>query len=265
MPRNPLECPGFPRLYGINTTKPANLERLLIDTQFSRTELRQLYRHFKDFCPNGVLSLDQLKQFYAQIFPKGKSEEYACFVHRAFDLNNDGNVDFEDLAITYSILTRGTAEDRAEWVFNFYDSQKEDRVGRIQLLSVMKSIYGLLGDHVRPVHAPAIFSHMCEVFERITKNESQFISRQQFLDYILNTSLSESTCTPRNSSNEDSVISLDSRMSTENFVTPYSSQFSVNDAPELVITPGSSQGEGTSFFSMNEKEEDVEEVETPRG
>ncbi|CAD5217099.1 unnamed protein product [Bursaphelenchus okinawaensis] len=234
----------FPRLYGLRPNKPANLDKLLNQTHFDKHELRLLYRYFKNFCPNGVLNFDQLKEFYAQIFPRGQSEQYAWFVHRAFDLNFDGDVDFEDLAMTYSILTRGTAEERADWIFNFYDSQKEDKLGRIQLLSVMKSIYGLLGDKVRPiVHAPAIFSHMCDIFEKITHNETQYISRQQFLDYFLNSPSEQEQPTSTNStkpsdhSSTPSIYTSDSnlsRITTDDFVTPYSSQCHINENGSLI-------------------------------
>jgi Ca2+-binding EF-hand superfamily protein len=96
-----------------------------------------------------VLTENRLKRVYGVIFPKkGDSDEYAHFVFKAVDRNRDGYICFEDIAETYSILSRGSTQEKLEWVFNFYDINRSKRVTRLDMLKVATSFYDLFDpDH----------------------------------------------------------------------------------------------------------------------
>ncbi|KAI1725529.1 kv channel-interacting protein 2 [Ditylenchus destructor] len=166
--------------------RPASLDWLCVQTRFNRKELRRLYRFFKTLCPYGVLTEDDFKTIYAGIFPKGDSADYAHFVFQAFDLNRDTFICFEDIAEAYSILTRGTHAEKLNWLFNFYDVSRSGRIGRMELLSVVKSFYALFDqNNFSPAKPQTIFDHVIEIFESMTRPGEHHLSKARFTSYCL--------------------------------------------------------------------------------
>ena len=51
--------------------RPDDINYLCRRTQFTRPELQRLYRSFKDRCPTGVVSEQEFKELYCQMFPRG--------------------------------------------------------------------------------------------------------------------------------------------------------------------------------------------------
>jgi Ca2+-binding EF-hand superfamily protein len=76
--------------------RPESLRKLCEETKFNKHELQLMYRGFKQGCPNGIVTLQQFKDIYAQFFPAGgASGRYAQFVFNTFDRDHNGSINFE--------------------------------------------------------------------------------------------------------------------------------------------------------------------------
>ncbi|GAV05559.1 hypothetical protein RvY_15665-4 [Ramazzottius varieornatus] len=51
--------------------KPSNLDELCHLTQYSREEIKLIYRGFKQECPSGVVDEETFKELYGQFYPLG--------------------------------------------------------------------------------------------------------------------------------------------------------------------------------------------------
>uniref|UniRef100_A0A8C6TQH7 Potassium voltage-gated channel interacting protein 2 n=1 Tax=Neogobius melanostomus TaxID=47308 RepID=A0A8C6TQH7_9GOBI len=130
--------------------RPEGLDRLIQQTNFSKKELKILYRGFKNECPNGVVNEETFKSIYSQFFPMGDSSTYAHFLFDAFDTHHNGAVNFEDFVISLSIILRGSTADKLSWAFNLYDINKDGCITREEMTDIMNSIYDMMGKHTYP-------------------------------------------------------------------------------------------------------------------
>jgi len=125
--------------------QPQTLDYFLSVTDFSKREICSLYRNFKNECPTGIVNEDTFKTIYSQFFPNGDAKGYAHYVFRAFDVNEDGQIDFEQFIIGLSTLLRGTLQDRLRWTFRLYDINHDGVISKEEMLLVIKSLYKMLG------------------------------------------------------------------------------------------------------------------------
>jgi len=163
--------------------RPTNPQVVRNRTKFSDDEIKKLYHFFKKLCPPGVLTEKRLKRIYSTLFPRGgDSDEYAHFIFKAIDRNQDGVICFEDIAETYSILSRGTTAEKLGWVFDFYDVNKTGKVGQLDMLKVVKSFYDLLDPDSSP---DTVFSLVNAMFWKIVKRGERNMSKDEFVNYCL--------------------------------------------------------------------------------
>nr|CAH0111838.1 unnamed protein product [Daphnia galeata] len=127
---------------------------------FSRKELQLMYRSFKQECPSGTVNEATFKRIYTHFFPyggKSKNERnfwtrlkrhynvspYAHCVFRAFDIRHNGVINFEDLVLGVSALSRGSVPDKLRWVFTLYDADGDGVISRSELRDVVMAIHRL--------------------------------------------------------------------------------------------------------------------------
>lgn len=61
---------------------------------------------------------------------------------------------------------RGSLKDKLNWLFNFYDIYKKGKVGRLEIINVIKSFYALIKQKNNQTISPEIvFDHVFEVFK----------------------------------------------------------------------------------------------------
>ena len=106
------------------------------ETKFSVSEVKFLYRAFKQECPTGISSEETFKGIYNKIFPLGDSGKYAHLVFIAIDRNKTGGITFGDFMEFLSLLTRGSTLDRILWSFEFYDVNRDGVISRDEMMKV---------------------------------------------------------------------------------------------------------------------------------
>ena len=70
--------------------KPTSVDEMAEETKFSRSEVKFLYRAFKQECPNGIIDEETFKEVYENIFPLGDASKYAHLVFKCIDKEETG-------------------------------------------------------------------------------------------------------------------------------------------------------------------------------
>ena len=65
--------------------KPVTVDQMARDTNFTKDEVKSLYRAFKQECPTAILDEETFKEVYQKIFPLGESSKYAKLVFGTID------------------------------------------------------------------------------------------------------------------------------------------------------------------------------------
>ncbi|XP_035516183.1 Kv channel-interacting protein 2-like isoform X5 [Morone saxatilis] len=163
--------------------RPEGLDRLVQQTNFTKKELKVLYRGFKNECPSGAVNEETFKSIYSQFFPQGDSSMYAHFLFEAFDTNNNGSVSFEDFVMSMSIILRGSVTDKLNWAFNLYDLNKDGCITREEMTDIMHSIYDMMGKYTYPnMKDSAPKEHVDNFFQKMDKNNDGVVTIEEFLE-----------------------------------------------------------------------------------
>jgi Ca2+-binding EF-hand superfamily protein len=167
-----------------NPQHPRSIDEIMKCTRFSKSEIRLLYRSFKQECPGGNVSEERLREIYLQFFPQGSPIKYAHYLFSVMDRNHKGTFTFDDYILTLSVLCRGTLDEKLRWIFRLYDINGEGQLTRENMSEIILSFYDLLGPSVQPrVDEREIQQHVNEIFDRIDPMQTEQITLEDFIDY----------------------------------------------------------------------------------
>uniref|UniRef100_G3PYA4 EF-hand domain-containing protein n=2 Tax=Gasterosteus aculeatus aculeatus TaxID=481459 RepID=G3PYA4_GASAC len=163
--------------------QPEGLDQLQAQTQFTRKELQSLYRGFKNECPSGLVDEETFKTIYSQFFPQGDATTYAHFLFNAFDMDRNGSIRFEDFVIGLSVLLRGSVTEKLRWAFNLYDINKDGLITKEEMMSIMTSIYDMMGRYTLPsVRDDSPYEHVERFFQKMDRNRDGVVTIDEFIE-----------------------------------------------------------------------------------
>ncbi|XP_041369090.1 Kv channel-interacting protein 4-like isoform X3 [Gigantopelta aegis] len=163
--------------------KPEGIDVLCRNTKFSRKELQIMYRGFKQECPTGIVNEDTFKEIYGQFFPHGDASDYAHYVFKTFDHDNNGSVSFEEFVMGLSVLSRGSLQDRLQWAFNLYDINGDGIITKDEMLDIVSAIYDMMGRYTEPmIDDSSAKEHVERIFKKMDMNRDGVISLEEFMD-----------------------------------------------------------------------------------
>ncbi|KAG7896035.1 hypothetical protein KL905_004646 [Ogataea polymorpha] len=122
-----------------------DISTLRQETKFSARELQQWYKGFRRDVPNGQLTKEEFTKIHKQFYPFGDPTEFSSYAFEAFDTNGKGYIDFHSFIVSLSLASRGSIEDKLKWSFNVYDRDRDGFISYDDLLTVIKSIYRMVG------------------------------------------------------------------------------------------------------------------------
>ena len=124
--------------------KPSSVEEISRETKFTKSEVKFLYRSFKQECPNGIIDEDRFKEVYENIFPLGDASKYAHFVFHSIDKGDTGGITFGDFMEFLSIMSkRSSTEEKILWSFHFFDVDRDGQISRDEMNKVYRSMFTL--------------------------------------------------------------------------------------------------------------------------
>jgi len=163
--------------------KPNDLEQMAEETKFSKREVRQLYRSFKQECPTGIVDEETFKEVYEKIFPLGDASRYAHLVFCAIDREKTGGITFGDFMEFISVINKGTNQDKLLWAFTFYDQDRDGVICKEEMCKVTEAIHELMGsDSSHQANA----AHVNKIFERMDTNCDEKVTLDEFIYYCNN-------------------------------------------------------------------------------
>merc|ERR1719461_1812240 len=165
--------------------KPTSVAEMAEETKFSRSEVKFLYRAFKQECPNGIIDEDTFKDVYENIFPLGDASKYAHLVFKCIDKEETGGITFGDFMEFLSIMSKGTTKEKILWSFDFLDIDRNGHIEKQELTKVLEAVYEMVlpGNNISQseVHSQAEVQ-----FNKMDQDQDGVVSKQEFLAYCYN-------------------------------------------------------------------------------
>ncbi|XP_012141661.1 neuronal calcium sensor 1-like isoform X2 [Megachile rotundata] len=169
---------------------PERLSSLTCRTGFTKDEIRKLYRAFKQHCPRGAVTTNDLKPVYAKLFPLGDPAKYTQIVFNTFDRDKDGIVSFGDLLTEISLIIIGDTDQKLSWIFRLYDLNGDGYITRKEMLVIVSAIYEMLhnGQSVQRMAD----RHVDKIFKKMDLDKDGVISQEEFMNSCKNDSVIKS-------------------------------------------------------------------------
>jgi len=164
--------------------KPTSVDEMAEETKFTRSEVKFLYRAFKQECPNGIIDEDTFKDVYDNIFPLGDASKYAHLVFKCIDKEDTGGITFGDFMEFLSVMSKGTTQEKVLWSFDFLDIDRNGYIEKQEMVKVFEAVYEMvLPGNVTQQEA----INQAEVqFCKMDQDQDGVVSREEFLTYCYN-------------------------------------------------------------------------------
>ncbi|CAF0769605.1 unnamed protein product [Rotaria sordida] len=167
---------------------PKSLEEIVRITKFNKSEIRLLYKGFKQECPSGAVTEREFQAIYSHFFPHGNCQYYTTYLFRVLDRRKRMYFTFEDYIQTLSILVRGSIKEKLQWIFRFYDISDAGKLTKQTIETILHSIYNLLGPNNclhQPLTDATIEKHSALIFEKLDFHHVGSINFDDFENYCL--------------------------------------------------------------------------------
>ncbi|CAM4786943.1 unnamed protein product [Rotaria magnacalcarata] len=167
---------------------PKSLEDIVRITKFNKSEIRLLYKGFKQECPSGAVTERDFQTIYSHFFPHGNCRDYTNYLFRVLDRRKRMYFTFEDYIQALSILVRGDIKEKLQWVFRFYDISDNGKLTKQTIETILRSIYDLLGPNScihQPLTDATIEKHSACIFEKLDFHNAGSINFDDFENYCL--------------------------------------------------------------------------------
>ena len=97
------------------------IKELANETRLSPDEIKEWHKIFHRDHPQGYLSRKNFREMYRNMNPKGNAREFSQTMFQVMDLDGDNKIDFREFILAFSVCSKGTLVEKANWVFNRYD------------------------------------------------------------------------------------------------------------------------------------------------
>lgn len=127
----------------------------LVKVGFSRSEILDWYRTFIEKCgavgdsSSSLLSVCINKSlfinYFNQLHSNGDITRLTEIFFRAYDLNNDGAIDFMEFMNAVGIIRRGDLTEKLSFLFSLLDCNQQGYIDRLKLVQIMEALYTMKG------------------------------------------------------------------------------------------------------------------------
>ena len=141
-----------------------------------------VFRHhqFKIKYPDGYVVKSEFKKIYFKNKRKTKGAElYLDNVFRAFDVNKNNEVDFNEFIAALGIQCRGSIDEKLRWMFSVFDMNSDGVISKSEMLCIIRALYKM-GKKLQRRHSTPD-SHVKEIFEKNDLNDDEVLTLDEFL------------------------------------------------------------------------------------
>eukprot|EP01119_Soliformovum_irregulare_P021331 TRINITY_DN7077_c0_g1_i3.p1 TRINITY_DN7077_c0_g1~~TRINITY_DN7077_c0_g1_i3.p1 ORF type:complete len:541 (-),score=175.75 TRINITY_DN7077_c0_g1_i3:203-1825(-) len=157
------------------------ISQLSKGSRFSITELKELYDQFKAItAKSGEIDLPNFQRIFYNVFPDRKGDDVnVAQLFQQFDVDGSKTIDFRELVTGFSILTRGTPDEKLEFAFKAYDSDKSGFIERAELEQMIRGVYKHLFSSEKV--DPKQISDFCDaIYSNLDTNHDGKLSFEEF-------------------------------------------------------------------------------------
>ncbi|ROT68366.1 putative Kv channel-interacting protein 4-like isoform X2 [Penaeus vannamei] len=136
-------------------------------------------------CPTGLIDEEGFKGIFSQFFPLGDATHYAHYVFNTFTQNNQGQISFEDFLAALSTVSRGTTQEKLQWIFGLYDVNNDGLITKTEMVDVVTAIYEMMGRSTEPqVEETSAKEHVEKIFHLIDTNQDGAITIEELAEWV---------------------------------------------------------------------------------
>lgn len=118
--------------------KKTDFEFLLEKTHFNEKELTIIWNQFHKEIPGGTLARSTFHTLVTSVTGM-EDEKLNDMMFQAFDAENLGYIDYRQWVIAFSIMTRGTLEEKLHFTFNIYDVERRGSLNLSNFLDIVET------------------------------------------------------------------------------------------------------------------------------
>ncbi|XP_065165376.1 calsenilin-like [Atheta coriaria] len=164
--------------------RPEDIHKLCSKTKFTRKEIQLMYRGFKQECPTGMVDEQSFKHIFSQFFPLGDANNYAHYVFNTMKQKNSEKINFENFLDILSKVSRGSTQEKLQWVFGLYDLDGDGLISKTEMVDVVSSIYEMMGRSTEPtVENGSAKEHVEKIFHLIDTNKDGAVSIDELVQW----------------------------------------------------------------------------------
>lgn len=160
------------------------LGKLTKSTKFTKKEIQLIYRGFKQECPTGMVDEESFKHIFSQFFPQGDATQYAHYVFNTIKHSQSNKISFEDFLGILSKVSRGSVQEKLQWIFGLYDLNGDGLITKKEMEMVAVSIYDMLGRNTEPqIDENTAKEHVERVFQLIDTNKDGVVTIDELVEW----------------------------------------------------------------------------------
>ena len=99
-------------------------------TQATREDVEAYYNNFIQTYPDGKIDKKGFSEIMQKCFPDQYIEELDCHIFRMYDLNDEGKIDFRELLLVITVISRGTPQENLEHIFRVFDFNNDVSISK---------------------------------------------------------------------------------------------------------------------------------------
>ena len=143
---------------------------------------RKWYASFMKSYPSGEVDENEFVSIYKKFFPHGEVKDFAKHVFRAFGGKENGSIGFKEFYKAFMLQTSGDLNEKIIFAFRMYDLDGDGEITKDEMLTIIRSIYKLLGPQVKmPEHLNTPEKRTEVVFNQMDVNKDGNINFDEFL------------------------------------------------------------------------------------
>ena len=103
---------------------------------------------FKQFCekyPDGKIPKEAYGSILRVCYRQKDVSNLVDYISNAYDLNNDGFVDFKEMMIVIYTFSTGTPREKLIRIFQIFDLDHDGFIKKEEVVKITKDLYTLLG------------------------------------------------------------------------------------------------------------------------
>lgn len=125
------------------------IHELHTQTRFDKKEIQAWHQGFFKECYSGYMDRAEFVKIYKLYFPFAESHKFAEYVFNVIDTDKNNIIDFKEYLIAFSVIVKGSFEEKTEWSFRLFDLDNDGYISYDELLTVVEAMFKMTAATVR--------------------------------------------------------------------------------------------------------------------